>query len=238
MILRPHKADHFVVNEPEYAAVLDTHFAVYRRHLITVAETKGVEYVKPVWLDIGAHIGSAAIKIARRGASMIYCFEPEPFNFAILTKNVQAYDYIVPMNHAVVGATQDKQPILWANTGTNTGRHSLSGGLARTHKVQGFEVNALRFSYLMSMTNAKCAKIDIEGAEHMFFDELIESELEFVMMEYHCDKAAQDGFIDYMHVETAEHLAKEAGWDFHIIAENAEYKTYIIVMTRYKSTNS
>src|SRR3990167_10921219 len=38
-------------------------------------------------VDIGAHIGSFALACAKRGASKIYCFEPDPENFELLAAN-------------------------------------------------------------------------------------------------------------------------------------------------------
>jgi len=234
-LIREHKADAFVVAEKAYDNILDTLYKEYLAKSMVSHEGSESQFIQPIWLDIGGHVGSSSIKIHRRGASRIYTFEPEPFNFALLSKNTAYYDDIVPLNYAIVGPNNLEQFILYGNLGTNSGRHTLAPGLSDTHSVTRLPIKALQFSYVMNMTNAKCAKIDVEGAEHTFFDELLASQLEFVMMEYHCDDAARDGFIDYMNVYTAENIAIKKGWDFRIIERDDKYKTFIVVMTKHAS---
>lgn len=240
MLIREHKADRFVIEEPEYERILKTHYNEYlarrsARHAAKLAGDAAIpsQHEFPIWLDLGAHIGSAAIKIARYGAELIYAFEPEPFNYALLAKNIRRYGYILPMNYAVVGVSGYGTSKLYANLGENAGRHSICAGLSETHFTTEIIVNALEFQYIVEQTEAKCAKIDVEGAEHTFSYLMLTSSLEFIIMEFHYNASARatPGFReldDFM--RTAESL----GWHITVEAMDHNYQTAIVVLTNDK----
>lgn len=242
MLLRPNKADLFIANEPEYAAILATEYTDYLRYYIRA--THSMEYPNthlktsdfPIWLDIGAHIGTASLKIARYGASMIFAVEPEPFNFALLEQNTKEFDNILAMNYAVVGSTEIGYPDAVAmaiNLGENSGRHSIAHTLARTHKTHSLMVRALPFFYLSQMSCARCAKIDVEGAEHLFLMDILSSELEFIIMEYHLDDNVLQAFDGIFYsLDSFKALAIKAGWQLRVRSSDDKYKTHIITMRK------
>lgn len=242
MLLRPHKADLFIANEPEYATILVADYADYLSYYVRATSSKEYPSTRlqtsdfPIWLDIGAHIGTASLKIARHGASMIFAIEPEPFNFSLLQQNTKEFDNVLAMNYAIVGSTEIGYPDAVAmaiNLGENSGRHSVAHTLARTHTTHSLMVRALPFFYVSQMSCAKCAKIDVEGAEHLFLMDMLNSELEFIIMEYHLDANVLNAFSDtFYSLDSFKALAIKAGWQLRVHSSDDKYKTHIITLRK------
>ena len=231
MILRPHKADLFVLQEPEYEQLLKLHYSEFRQNYL--AREENTECAFPIWVDFGAHIGTAAYKITMAGAELVYCFEPEPFNYALLVKNTAELEQVVPLNYGVIGSNlKTKRELFYVNLGTNTGRHSLASTLGTTHEVVELDIPLLPLNYILNSTGATCAKIDIEGAEHTFMYELLHSQLEFVIMEYHYSEAIKQHFADALSVEQLDKLASANGWALLEYAKDEKYQTSVLLLTR------
>lgn len=231
MILRPNKADLFVLEEPDYKQILDSHYGDFRQQYLSRPTNKTCAF--PIWVDFGAHIGTAASKIAHAGAELIYAFEPEPFNYAILAKNIQEFADIIPLNYGVIGSNlKTKRELFYVNLGVNTGRHTLASSLSETHEVVELDIPLLPFNYILKSTGAICAKIDIEGAEHTFIYELLRSQLEFVIMEYHYSDAIKQHFPDAISVEELDKRASANGWALLEHSKDEKYQTSVLLLTR------
>jgi FkbM family methyltransferase len=159
LILRDGSSDHDVLEQVflqnGYESPSATHDAALHDHyvaLVAAGET-------PVIIDCGANVGIAAVWYAQKyPQSRIYAVEPEPENYALLERNVAAFENITPMHAAVASAP---------------GRMSLNNpaGEAWTWQTEPDlegEVEAITIdSLLRSAGTAAClvVKVDIEGAE-------------------------------------------------------------------------
>ncbi len=116
-------------------------------------------------LDIGAHIGYftliAAQKVGKKGK--VYAFEPEPNNFAILSKNIKENNYmnVELVNKAVVKTSHKVK--LYLNP-INAGNHSTVGNSGRkTILAEGISLDDF---FIDKYPKTSLIKIDIEGGEY------------------------------------------------------------------------
>jgi FkbM family methyltransferase len=120
-----------------------------------------------VIVDIGAHIGSFAYAAYVRGARLIYAYEAEPNNAAILRHNAERLGVRV-VNAAVWRSdTKHNEPISYMAS-TN---HVNTGGGGIILGDSGLRVARVRFDDCVNeATNngkkrIKCLKLDCEGSE-------------------------------------------------------------------------
>ena len=125
-----------------------------------------IESFRPrVIVDAGAHIGMASIGFARRyPLATIFAVEPEPGNFALLCRNVSAYQQVVPVQAAI-----------WKQDG------EVCLGPSQAHVKGAFQVveesetrvRAITMGTLMremKIDFIDLLKMDIEGAEKEVFE--------------------------------------------------------------------
>ncbi len=119
-----------------------------------------------VVLDIGANIGYYSLLFAKLVGKKgkVYAFEPEPSNFALLIKNINAngYNNIVPINKAV--SDKDGKVKLYLEK-ENFGAHKIYND--SNEKKNSIEVDSVRLDSFFQNKNKKIdfIKMDIEGAE-------------------------------------------------------------------------
>ena len=137
------------------------------------------------WLDIGAHIGSFAISVAREVAEVI-CFEPEPENFALLRENVVLNDlFNVAMVPSAVMGQSSSRIVFYKNLKTNTGSHSFY--VKRGREV--LEVPCVHIEEVLAGTAANKIKIDAEGAEYEIIKAIVNwRQLEELVFEFDFQK--------------------------------------------------
>jgi len=116
-------------------------------------------------LDIGANIGYytlIAAKLVGPGGK-VYAFEPDPDNFTLLKKNVEAngYDNVVLVNSAVSDKNQTAR--LFINK-TNKGDHRLYDSKDGRHSIS---VQTIRMDDFFKKLDKKIhfIKMDIQGSE-------------------------------------------------------------------------
>jgi len=138
-----------------------------------------------VVLDIGAHVGTAALLLARQFPdATLVVYEPNPEAFRYLVENLDANGVRSIANAAGV-ARSDGRTILW-------GGQSASCEASTTAEVPGtsVEVDVVGFDHVVAAAPGpvRVVKIDCEGAEH---DILATSsptawaDVELVLLEYH-----------------------------------------------------
>ncbi len=92
-------------NHPVYLRIDTSDFCAYRDVLIfkTKSYDPGIPNFNPQMIvDVGAHIGMASILFALRyPTARIIAVEPEPSNFAALTRNTAPYKTITPIQAAL-----------------------------------------------------------------------------------------------------------------------------------------
>ncbi|RJP59817.1 MAG: FkbM family methyltransferase [Candidatus Auribacter fodinae] len=121
-----------------------------------------------VILDIGANIGYYTLLFAKLVGKKgkVYAFEPDPYNFSILSHNIRlnGYTNVVLLNKAV---SDENGKISLYLSEDNFGDHRISNTEGRTHSV---EVEAIRIDDFIKQQNGAGAgvnfiKMDIQGAE-------------------------------------------------------------------------
>lgn len=111
--------------------------------------------------DIGANIGTFAIKAVQEGAKKVYCFEPENDNFSLLQRNTKSFDNVFRVKRALVKG-REANVTFYLNTKKNKGSHSMVIRNGR-EKV---EVKTGNFFDYVNKKKPSVIKIDIEGGEY------------------------------------------------------------------------
>lgn len=115
-----------------------------------------------IWLDIGAHIGTFAVRFASQ-VGRIISFEPDKTNYALLKKNLRLnrIKNVDAVQSALVG-NSDESRKFYLNTKMNTGAHSF---LVRRGR-QEVNVSCANINEVIALSRANKIKMDIEGAEY------------------------------------------------------------------------
>lgn len=122
-----------------------------------------------VALDVGANIGWYSLLLDKLMPenSLVYAFEPDPLNYALLSSNIELNNAgkVVPVNLALSDKNEIKKLYQYSNN--NLGRHSLldinEGGYV---EVETITLDSYIDSLDIDMARVKFLKIDIEGYEY------------------------------------------------------------------------
>ena len=119
-----------------------------------------------VILDIGANIGYYTLLAARLiGAEgKVYAFEPDPYNFSLLNKNVKinGYNNVTTVQKAVFSQSGKMQLFLDKN---NLGGHSLSKANVNKSNSTSTEVTSIDDYFINSKQKIDLVKMDVQGLE-------------------------------------------------------------------------
>ena len=119
-----------------------------------------VKYTKnKVVFDVGAYIGTHTIYISKFGdPETVYAFEPDPKNFGLLKKNIEAnsLDSVVPINKGV-----------WEFDGTVNFKiaDASNRGISKVDYAGDTTIQVVSLDKFCSDGKCDCIKIDIEGNE-------------------------------------------------------------------------
>ena len=119
---------------------------------------------KDKWLDLGGNIGTFVLFCLARGVSSISAYEPEPENFALLTKNVKENfpkAKNVSLVERAVSVTKGTMPFYLCKGEYNKYRHTLCPKRGR----QTVLVKVEAVVNVIQKHRVDCLKMDIEGAE-------------------------------------------------------------------------
>ncbi|MCG8653770.1 MAG: FkbM family methyltransferase [Pirellulales bacterium] len=168
---------------------------------------------RPLIIDCGANIGVSVLEWKTRWPqAQIVCFEPDPFAFELLQKNVDAND--VPNVECIAAAVSD-------HDGTTT----LYGDVSRKGDARGNSIDpawgrrsestevlvaCTRLSGYLAGRNVSFLKLDIEGAEERVLRE-IAAHLERVQAIY-LEVHETDESLSYNSVERIVDLLAAAGF--------------------------
>jgi FkbM family methyltransferase len=124
-----------------------------------------------IMLDIGANIGWYTLVMAKECGLKIYSFEPDPFNFSVLKKNIK--------NNQITGvevfqnaiADRETKMKLHLYKSYNSGRHSLidHGKTGKFVEVDTITIDGFMEKHGLSAEPVELFKIDIEGFEMAAF---------------------------------------------------------------------
>ncbi len=125
------------------------------------------------FVDVGANLGwhtlNVASEFARRGSGEVFAFEPQPTIFQYLQKSVavNGFDEIVTLHN--VALADREGTIAMQSSSTNAGGAYITG---KTEGNKDFieSVDMCTFDSMSEkITDVAVLKIDIEGAEPLFF---------------------------------------------------------------------
>jgi len=159
-----------------------------------------------ILLDIGAYIGSVSVKATEQGATVV-AYEPFPAHFEVLAENARGRSMACEKT-AVMGTEGTVELYLAPKSPM---AHST---VPKKRKAGIIEVPAVTFRSQLERYRPTAVKVDIEGAEYTFLDDLKDPpDFVFSMaVEFHLIKDPE-----YLALanETVEHW-RENGWTFLI----------------------
>jgi len=122
-----------------------------------------------VLLDMGAFIGTTSCRAALAGAHAV-AYEPHPESFGVLALNAACCEgpgSVTPENSAI--AAQDGGTVTLWQSPRSVFTHSL---IRKRGFKEGLEVPRLGFRAELDRLEPTALKLDVEGAEYEFLDEL------------------------------------------------------------------
>lgn len=138
-----------------------------------------------VVVDIGAYVGTYAIRCARLPVKQVTAYEPTPSTFAVLS--LTQLPNMKLMNAAVIG--DDRTEI---NLHISAGMGLTNSVVKSFRKVDCVTIPAV--NYVEAVKGASIVKIDVEGAEYDY--PIIQPSLRAIILDFHkvpdwIDKAQQ-----------------------------------------------
>lgn len=132
-----------------------------------------------VWLDVGAHIGSFACRIAPH-VKRVVCIEPHPDNVEVLRKNIELNGLEnVSVHELAVTADGARDEMLRVSRG------SWGHSLLKTSRLPGIQVGTVGLPNVMQLTGATRVKMDCEGSEIQIIPSYDWSAVRELQIEYH-----------------------------------------------------
>lgn len=162
-----------------------------------------------VVVDIGSHIGGTALFCASKGA-LVYAYEPERSNFEQLEKNVKAngFQNKIHIFRKAVGAGKKRYLHIHEK---NEGCHSFDEKIAEgmSERVQMVDVISAE-EVFKDIPHCDFLKIDCEGAEYEFLEDLPVEKIDQISMELHTT-GDQEKAIEFLkkHYQVEQRLAKD-----------------------------
>jgi FkbM family methyltransferase len=138
--------------------------------------------------DIGANVGSFAIwATARWPGSKVTAFEPNPGTFAMLERNVRAYEGISAVNVAVYPTSESRIAFSarYPGDGEAGVAQSVEATFGRVPRKRQFEVPAL---HPREVPPSDIVKIDAEGSEAEIVRHLDLSSTSLILLEFQTDE--------------------------------------------------
>jgi len=144
----------------------------------------------PLIIDCGANIGVSVLEWKTRWPqAQILCFEPDPFAFKVLQKNIEVND--VPGVQCVNAAVFDRDGAAdfygqISSTADSRG-NSLEEAWANREGSTKTNVKCTRLSTYIADRQVSFLKLDVEGAEQRVLDEIANSldRVEAIYVEVH-----------------------------------------------------
>ncbi len=162
-----------------------------------------------IFIDVGANIGwySLLVSVAIPKSVKVYSFEPEPFNYDFLLRNITLNEAqnIVPVKKAL----GDKEGVVnfYLYPNSNRGRHTVLP--LYNYKVIQVPITTLdKFSASEGIERVKLIKIDVEGFEYMVLKGALKTleVTDFVVLEVTPDYMKRGGINYHEFIEFLDSL--------------------------------
>lgn len=152
----------------------------------TTGIIKGLVAPGTHFVDIGANVGYYTLIAARQAGKRghIYAFEPDPYNYDLLQRNVEVnhYENVTP---ARLGLSNKKGRATLYLQKDNLGAHSLSNHHLRTDR--SVEIATATVDELFGEGRVDVIKMDVEGAEGLVLEgarQVLKKQKPTIVMEY------------------------------------------------------
>jgi len=193
--------------------LLDRDAAAMRRMADTLTKDDVV-------LDLGGHVGSAAIEFSQRAAE-VHSFEPNPVVFAELARQTARYPNIKIYNKAISDETGTAKLFFEdARRGRYYDGATLVSGKSNVTYDHHTDVATISFGDLLDEIgrDVTVVKMDIEGAEYRVLDAMLASgrmdAIKKVYVECHVDRIPELAAAKEKTLQTAEQLGQREKLDF------------------------
>jgi len=109
-------------------------------------------------VDVGAYVGTYALRCARFPVRRVVAYEPTPFSFSVLQKNAASCRNLELANVAVTGDARESVDFYLSR------KTGVSNSIVASRAKDPITVPAV--SYVEAVREATVVKIDVEGAEY------------------------------------------------------------------------
>jgi len=168
---------------------------------------------KPLFVDCGANIGVSVLEWKTRWPqSRVICFEPDPFAFAILQKNIEENDIpgVTCINAAVSDC--DETATLYGDiaAGGDARGNSIAAAWGDRGGSAQATVTCTRLSSYIADRDVSFLKLDIEGVEQRVLGEIADH-LDRVLAIY-VEVHETDESTEYNSADRVEQMLLDAGF--------------------------
>lgn len=148
------------------------------------------DYIDAVVLDIGAHKGYYTLYSLLNGASRVWAYEPDKFNFSFLEKNIyrnKFSDKVYLFNKAVGRKSMQRDFFIMKSSVSHSLTERSDREIVGKSKIRVVSINDV-LSSVVQEGGRLIVKIDAEGAEYEILPEIRESYWPLIselFIEYH-----------------------------------------------------
>lgn len=140
-------------------------------------------------LDVGGCFGGYASMAASKGASEVWCFEPDTDNYRMVVMNCGGLKNVKTFNKALVAGNQT-EAVFYKTTGVNKGSHSLIPFRGREKTT----IRCQNFSEVLQSLKPSVIKMDCEGSEYELLKDSLPDFVKKITIEIHLSKKEWKAF--------------------------------------------
>jgi FkbM family methyltransferase len=158
-ITRPDTTDQKVIDE-----VITRHVYEHKKFGFKIDDC-------PLWLDLGANIGTFSCLASSKGCKVV-AFEPEPDNFRLLNENIKenSLQGVTVFQEGVVAGPSGTLDLYLCKGDYNKYRHTIFKKRGR----ESIQIKVRNFRSVLEEFKPNGVKIDIEGAEIELLESITE----------------------------------------------------------------
>jgi FkbM family methyltransferase len=130
-------------------------------------------------VDIGAYVGTYALRCARYPVQQVTAYEPTPYTMEVLTYNRQHLPNLHLVQAAIVGHTHGSSHLATLHLSAGIG---VTNSLVPSH-VKAEHITVPAVSYADAVRDATIVKIDVEGGEYDF--PIVQPSLRALIIDFH-----------------------------------------------------
>lgn len=130
-----------------------------------------------VVVDIGAYVGTYAIRCARFPVKMVYAYEPTPDSCALL-RQINLPNFVLRQRAVIAG--NEHEVSFFESPGLG-----VTNSLVPSRAKKEIRVRAVNYAKVMHARKPSIVKIDIEGGEYALADMLVQPSVRAYIIDFH-----------------------------------------------------